>query len=256
MMYSVPELPTCIPSFIASDSTVLARSGTYRRGMSLGGSFSSSLSVFSPLLIGIETSLYDRHNTISKEFIAIMAIVAFFFCIICIVEFCHWCNLSFIQGIRANERRIDMRSFFFFVLVFFTAYIPTAYLHFQMFGYMKCFNISMDDKDLEYTYWNKTQVLYECCGIHDYTYWGPSIPYSCCVHPQVTNCSANISNVYQKGCLQDVNIFVNDQVRFQTSNAQLYCLTVGVLLLVIGLIALHFSRKVYCGILYVLNLKE
>ena len=44
MMYSVPELPTCIPSFIASDSTVLARSGTYRRGMSLGGSFSSSLS--------------------------------------------------------------------------------------------------------------------------------------------------------------------------------------------------------------------
>ena len=44
MMYSVPELPTCIPSFIASDSTVLAKSGTYRRGMFLGGSFSSSLS--------------------------------------------------------------------------------------------------------------------------------------------------------------------------------------------------------------------
>ena len=44
MMYSVPELPTWIPSFIASDSMVLARSGTYRRGMSLGGSFSSSLS--------------------------------------------------------------------------------------------------------------------------------------------------------------------------------------------------------------------
>ena len=44
MMYSVPELPTWIPSFIALDSMVLARSGTYRRGMSLGGSFSSSLS--------------------------------------------------------------------------------------------------------------------------------------------------------------------------------------------------------------------
>ena len=44
MMYSVPELPTCIPFFIVSDSTVLARSGTYRRGMSLGGSLSSSLS--------------------------------------------------------------------------------------------------------------------------------------------------------------------------------------------------------------------
>ena len=38
MMYSVPELPTCILSFIASDSTVLAKSGTYRRGMFLGGS--------------------------------------------------------------------------------------------------------------------------------------------------------------------------------------------------------------------------
>ena len=44
MMYSVPELPTWIPSFIALDSMVLPRSGTYRRGMSLGGSFSSSLS--------------------------------------------------------------------------------------------------------------------------------------------------------------------------------------------------------------------
>ena len=44
MMYSVPELPTCMPSFMASDSMVLARSGTYTRGMSLGGSFSSSLS--------------------------------------------------------------------------------------------------------------------------------------------------------------------------------------------------------------------
>ena len=44
MMYSVPELPTCIPSFITSDSTVLAKSGTYSRGMFLGGSFSSSLS--------------------------------------------------------------------------------------------------------------------------------------------------------------------------------------------------------------------
>ena len=31
MMCSVPELPTCIPSFIALDSTVLARSGMYRR---------------------------------------------------------------------------------------------------------------------------------------------------------------------------------------------------------------------------------
>ena len=112
---------------------------------------------------------------------------------------------------------------------------------------MKCFDISIDDKDLEYANWNKTQVLYECCGIHDYTYWGPSIPYSCCIHPQITNCSANISNVYQKGCLQNINIFVNDQVRFQTSNAQLYCLTVGVVLLVIGLIALYFSRKIYCG---------
>ena len=43
MMYSVPELPTHISSFIASDSMVLARSGMYRRQMSLGGSFSSSL---------------------------------------------------------------------------------------------------------------------------------------------------------------------------------------------------------------------
>ena len=43
MMYSVPELPTWIPSFIASDSMVLAQFGMYRRGMSLGGSFSSSL---------------------------------------------------------------------------------------------------------------------------------------------------------------------------------------------------------------------
>ena len=69
--------------------------------------------VFLPLLTEFETPLYDRHNIIRKEFIVIMAIVPLFFFIICIVEFSHWCNLSFIQGIRANERRIDMRSFSF-----------------------------------------------------------------------------------------------------------------------------------------------
>ena len=43
MMYCVPVLPTCIPSLIISDSIELARSGTYRKGMSLFGPFSSSL---------------------------------------------------------------------------------------------------------------------------------------------------------------------------------------------------------------------
>ena len=57
MMYSVPELPTSIPSFIASDSMVLARSGTYRRGMSLGGSFSFSLSGVVSLLVVLWISL-------------------------------------------------------------------------------------------------------------------------------------------------------------------------------------------------------
>ena len=39
---------------------------------------------------------------------------------------------------------------------------------------------------------------------------------------------------------------MNDQVRLQTSNAQLHCLTVGVLLLLVGVTTLYFSRKVYC----------
>ena len=114
---------------------------------------------------------------------------------------------------------------------------------------MKYFKIIMHEKDLEYAYWNKIQVVYECCGIHNYTdwaIWGSSIPYSCYVNQTITNCTANISNIYQKGCLHNINEFVNDQVRFQTSNAQLYCLTVGVLLMLIGVTTLYFSRKVYC----------
>ena len=176
-----------------------------------------------------------------------MGIVPSFFFIICVVETCHWCNLSFIRGLRANERRTDMRTFFFFLLVFLTAYAPIACLHFQIFYYMKYFKIdlSMNDTDLEQAYWNKIQVVYECCGIHNYTYWR-TIPYSCCVEPQISNCTANISNIYHKGCLHNNNTFVNDQVRFQTSNAQLYCLTVGVMLLLIGVTILYFSRKVYC----------
>ena len=202
--------------------------------------------MFSPLLIEQTTSskLYDQTQTLSMEIISFMGIVPSFFLIICVVETCHWCNISFIRGLRTNERT-DMRTFFFFLLVFLTAYAPIACLHFQIFHYMKYFKISMNDTDLEQAYWNKIQVVYECCGIHNYTYWS-TIPYSCCVNPQISNCTANISNIYHKGCLHNINTFVNDQVRFHTSNAQLYCLTVGVLLLLIGVTILYFSRKVYC----------
>ena len=199
---------------------------------------------FSPLLIEQTTSLYDRTKTLRKEFISFMGIVPFFFLIMCFVETCHWCNLSFIRSLRANERT-DMRTFFFFLLVYIIAYAPISCLHFQIFHYMKHFNVTMNDTDLKYAYWNKIQVVYECCGIHNYTYWR-TIPYSCCVNQTITNCTANISNIYQKGCLLNINTFVNDKVRFQTSDAQLYCLTVGVLLMLIGVTTLYFSRNVYC----------
>ena len=149
---------------------------------------------FSPLLIEQTTSLYDRTKTLRREFISFMGIVPFFFLIMCFVKTCHWCNLSFIRGLRANERRTDMRTFFFFLLVFLTTYAPIACLHFQIFHYMKYFKISMSDKDLEQAHWNKIQVVYECCGIHNYTYWR-TIPYSCCVNPQISNCTDNISNI-------------------------------------------------------------
>ena len=74
MMYCVPVLPTCIPSLINSDSIELARSGTYRRGMSLLGPFSCSplsscwLSLMSLCGAGVAMLVLRARLTISSGF--------------------------------------------------------------------------------------------------------------------------------------------------------------------------------------------
>ena len=213
--------------------------------------------VFTPLVeyFILETgSILDQSNTLFAEFIAFLCIVPCFFFIICVVEFGQCCFVTFIRGLRPNERRTDMRTFFFYLLVFLTAYVPIACLHFQYYYYLKHFSISPDDFGIDSAdeiviiiNWNKTQVFFECCGFHNYTYWGQSIPYSCCRNPQIPHCAEDLSNVYQKGCAQDISNFMTDLVRCRTSNTQVYCFAVGVVLLLIGITSLHFARKSYCG---------
>ena len=212
--------------------------------------------VFTPFVVNDldlqADSFLNQSDTLSGEFIVFLSIVPCFFFLICIVECGQCCFVAFIRGLRPNERRTDMRTFFFYLLVFLTAYVPIGCFHFQYYYYLKHFSISPDfDLDIHFNFitinWNKTQMFYECCGLHNYSYWGSSIPYSCCRNPQMPNCTADHSNVYQKGCAQDIRNFVNDQVRYQTSNAQAYCFAVGVVLLLIGITSLHFARKSYCG---------
>ena len=215
--------------------------------------------VFTPLLEPLELvpdSFLDQSDTLFGEFIGFLCIIPCFFFIICIVECGQCCFVAFIRGLRPNERRTDMRSFFFYLLVFITAYVPIACLHFQFYYYLKYFSISPDDFNIDLDNvdemfiiinWNKTQLFFECCGFHNYSYWGQSIPYSCCRNPQIPNCAENLSNVYQKGCAQDISNFMTDLVRCRTSNTQTYCFVVGVVLLLIGLKSLHFAQNSYCG---------
>ena len=47
--------------------------------------------------------------------------------------------------------------------------------------------------------------------------------------------------------MENVTMFVNDKERYHTSNAQTYCLNVGLVLLTICNAFLHYSRRVYYG---------
>ena len=208
---------------------------------------------FSPLFDNQTLFLPGPSETFAAEAIICMSVVPLLLFIIFIVECCHWCNVSFIRGLRAHERKKEIRTFIYFLITFFVAFVFTAGLHFQIYYYMNHFKISNFDlmynvEDYKFrTFLKKIQVVYECCGIHNYTYWGQNIPNSCCVDLQKPDCTANISNIYQKGCLKDIGSFVNNQVRSGTCHAQDYYLAVGVILLLIGVISLHIARKVYYG---------
>ena len=208
---------------------------------------------YTPLFDSLRFTIHGPNETLAAEWITCMSVVPFFLFIIFIVECCHWCNVSFIRGLRAHERKKEIRTFIYFLITFFVAYLPIACLHFQIYYLMNNFKISSYDLmyDVEVdefrTSLKKIQVVYECCGIHNYTYWGQNIPNSCCIDLQKPDCTGNVSNIYQKGCLKDIGTFINNRVRSGTCHAQDYCLAVGVILLLIGVISLHIARKVYYG---------
>ena len=204
---------------------------------------------FSPLFDD-QDILLDSPSSILK-WMCFVFVVPFLFSIICVVEYYQLCNISFIRDLRANDQRKDVLSFILFLLTFCFVYLPIAGVHIQIYHHMNRFEVPTNDLLFnlqsfdEASYADKVQVFFDCRGLHNYTDWGPNIPYSCCKDLPKLNWTANVSNIFQKGCLTGLNNFVNVQVRGQTFTAQAYCLAVGVILLLIGVISLHFARKVY-----------
>ena len=202
--------------------------------------------------------LFDNQNilldspTSTLKWMCFMSVVPFLFLIICVVEYYQWCNISFIRDLRANNRRKDALRFICFLLSFCIVYAPIAGLHIQIYDLMKNYEISTNDllfnlqNFKEATYVDKMQVFFDCCGLYNYTDWGPDIPYSCYIDLQKPDYTyTNASHIFQKGCLKDISAFVNAQVTDQTFYLQVYCLTVSFILLLTGVISLHFARKIY-----------
>ena len=204
---------------------------------------------FAPLFDNNEMFIADP--TSSLKWICFVAIVPFIFLIICVAEYYQWCNISFIRDLRANDRRKAVLSFISFFLTFCVVYLPISGLHIRTFYLMKNYEISAngllfnlhDFKQAPYS--NKMQVFFDCCGINNYTDWSSKIPHSCCIDLKKHNCTENVSDIFQTGCLKSLNAFVNVQVRGQTFYVQVHCLAVGVILLLIGVMSLLFARKVY-----------
>ena len=202
---------------------------------------------FSPLFDNDEMSIDEDPNTALK-WTCFVSVVPFLFLIICVVEHYQWRNNALVSCL---DKRKKVLRFIFFLLTFCVVYVPVAGSHIQTFYLMKSYEVSRNDllftlqnfKDAPFS--SKMQVLFNCCGVYNYTDWGPDIPFSCCIDLRKPNCTVNVSDIFQKGCFKGVNTFVNVQVRGQTFNVQVYCIAVDVVLLLVGVTSLHFARKVY-----------
>ena len=130
---------------------------------------------FAPLIDNPTLYLPGPSETFAAETITLLSVVALLLFIISITECCLRCNVSFIRGVRADERKREILTFVYFLITFFVACVPTACLHFYIYYYMNHFNIS--NSELMYnvvvdefrTSLKKIQVVYECCGIQNYT---------------------------------------------------------------------------------------
>ena len=99
--------------------------------------------------------------------------------------------------------------------------------------------------------WDSIQNAYGCCGVNNYTDWksivAQGIPDSCCKRLSY-DCGRyyNLENINQNGCLPDLANYVNDLVRYGTTNFQTFCVIMGILSLLFGMMLMYHSFKQFC----------
>ena len=167
-----------------------------------------------------DNTFYLRSPTSSETFAAVcitfMSVSAVLIFVLLIFECCLCCNVTFVRGQRANEQSRDKCRFLFFAITILLTYISIACLHLVVYFDMKNYKIPESEAimglkngiQMKNKNWDKVQVLYECCGVHNYTDWKlifhESIPESCC-HELKESCSKNVSDIYHRGCLKKCN---------------------------------------------------
>ena len=128
-------------------------------------------------------------------------------------------------------------------------YLGLIIVHFVNFHYMHTYTLSTDafadDFLVRSKFLDRIQMLFQCCGVHNYTEWGSGIPCSCCIDIK-PGCQQNISRIYHKSCSSDIVNYVNNEVRYQTFNAQVESFFAGVFLSFFGVFCLYWSGKAYC----------
>ena len=190
----------------------------------------------------------DPSSIFAGAWITFMAIPAFLWLVFVIFESCFWCNTRLVRGQRAHEAKRDQCRFIFMAAPIAFCYSGLVLMHFVYFYYMKSYSLSTDafpdDFLVRSEFLNRIQMFYQCCGVHNYTEWGSNIPFSCCINIK-PGCQQNISNIYHKSCLSDILNYVNNEVRCQTFDGQVYNFFVGVFLLFVGVLSLYLSGKAY-----------
>ena len=178
---------------------------------------------------------------------------------------CLWWNASKSGGPRPTKQKIDLCRFSFVLLMAAMLFI-TVCSRIYLYCELRHFHVheeilvqSMENTMKHHPYdpdvlnsWNKLQIGYECCGIHNYTDWYQTlenrVPDSCC-KVYKTNCAKNLSiieNIYQNGCLQNLTFHINEQVRYQTTDWQTACLAIVVCLVLCLFKTMSYSRKEFC----------
>ena len=228
------------------------------------GTFDKRYSSFDKVTTGIVES---RHldNTVPGDnnalkmvtFIGVIVGSGLLIIMSCIFE-CHLCcNVTFVRGQRVQENNRDIFKLVLFLALALCIYLPTAYICYYRFCGLHCYKAPeeiiaayLDDKYESIQIWAKVQIWFECCGIHNYTYWYDKLhdthvlPDSCC-KTYKTGCGnfTRIEDINEAGCLPNVTTHVTDQVRYHTDEQQGMFLNLGLISFFICLAIIMWIRN-------------